>query len=67
MALPTGVRKLCTSCCGDECDIYSCCVGTFGGSVTNWDYPCDRHRDHQGFHDCTGCCPDCGGTGMTGT
>lgn len=45
--------------CDDGCDIYACCVGTMGGSVTNWDYLCDRHRDHQGFHDCAGCCPDC--------
>lgn len=51
--------------CRDGCDIYECCVGTFGGSVTNWDYLCDRHRNHQGFHDCyPGCCERCGGSGV---
>lgn len=53
----------CTEC-RDGCDVYECCVGKFGGSVTNWDYLCDRHRDHQGFHDCNpGCCQRCNGTG----
>lgn len=50
--------------CRDGCDVYECCVTGGGGRVVSWDHLCDRHRDHQGFHDCRpGCCEVCAGLG----